>query len=64
MLSQNTNGMWALCRRELSVSVACRALLEKRVKSSLNSIDKRFGKMATRKAWHKGKWEWIETEDW
>ena len=23
-----------------------------------------FGKMATRKAWHKGQWEWIETEDW
>jgi len=23
-----------------------------------------FGKMAMRKAWHKGKWGWIETEDW
>jgi hypothetical protein len=23
-----------------------------------------FGKMATRKAWHKGKLGWIEIEDW
>jgi len=62
--SKSTKGARAFRRGKLSVSVACRALLEKRVKSSLNSIDKSFGKMATRKAWHKGKLGWIEIEDW